>query len=216
MIGRRPRRLFLAGYLRRGSTHAGGVGAGRCAAERFSAPAAGPREMVPLSSVSIPYHPSRLPPTQAPVTQDRSAWAGPVTRTPFPKRPCPVTRFPSPASRPAALCAAAGLRGPGRVPVTGSSLYPSSVSPVHPLPTSEKLRFPSSSLCSTLFILPFCPSPSDLGAPGPLPPPGPRLWLRGPERDTTAALGRWGAGRPAGRGLCAESLGWSVNPRTLL
>lgn len=86
LIGRRPRRLFLAGYLRPGPPRAGGVGAGRCAAERLSAPAAGPREPVPSSSQSRPRHPGRSPIILALITQARPGY--PV-RIPSPRSPTP-------------------------------------------------------------------------------------------------------------------------------
>ena len=57
LIGSRFRRLFLAGYIRRGPPHAGGVGAGRCAAECLSAllPGRGSRVFLPVPSpVPVP------------------------------------------------------------------------------------------------------------------------------------------------------------------
>lgn len=95
LIGRRPRRLFLAGYLRHGPPRAGGVGAGRCAAERLSAPAAGPREPVPSSSQSRPRHPGRSPIFLALVTQARPGYpvriASPRSPTPDPGQAAPCT-----------------------------------------------------------------------------------------------------------------------------
>lgn len=93
LIGGRPRRLFLAGYLRRGPPRAGGVGARRCAAERLSAPAARPRVRPPRSPSppSRPGRPGPVPPARtpapAPSRAAQCAAGGPVPAGP--RAPCP-------------------------------------------------------------------------------------------------------------------------------
>ena len=114
LIGRRFRRLFLAGYIRRGPSRAGGVGAGRCAAERLRAPRpAGPRgpgvPALPAPvSVPAPVFPSSSPQLWSPSV-------GPIARSRpwFPRRPVPV-----PVLVPSALVHVRRVGRPGPGPLT--------------------------------------------------------------------------------------------------
>lgn len=105
LIGGRPRRLFLAGYLRRGPPRAGGVGARRCAAERLSAPAARPRVRPPRSPRPSSLPPSvRPPPTPARLRFLRPGAAALLRAAPGPPPTsgAPPPRFPCVSSGP--LC----------------------------------------------------------------------------------------------------------------
>lgn len=96
LIGRRFRRLFLAGYIRRGLSRAGGVGAGRCAAERLRAPRpVGPRGpgvpalLVPVS-VLAPVFPSSSPKPSSLKPWSPSVGLIARARPWFPRRRVPV------------------------------------------------------------------------------------------------------------------------------
>lgn len=157
VIGRRFRRLFLAGYIRREPPHAGGVGAGRCAAERLSAllPGRGSRVFLPVPS-PVPGPRTPVVPVPVPIPTTR---AGP--RKPRPSSLRPVTRVQSPAPGPAVQCAAAWLRGDGPGPLC------TSLRPRAGLPFSGPIR-PSIPLCPPFrppvfpvfrpLLFPLCPS----------------------------------------------------------
>lgn len=201
LIGGRPRRLFLAGYLRRGPTRAGGVGARRCAAERLSAPAARPRVRPPRSPSppSRPGRPGPVPPARtpapAPSRAAQCAAGGPVPAGP--RAPCPCLPL-------------SGLLQPRRGSASSApALLRSSVRPPGLLrPRAPRRRASPPSPLGPFVLL--RPKPFTVHASPPVLRPKAATWGHG-----AAARGWRGAGRPARRVPLAASPGHAAGPRAL-